>query len=81
MRSAAAIAAALAAVVGVLALVGQPAPSGDAYLCYKGVPIHAPFLPVFVPRLGTVVVDRFSSASARDQHRLDVTKPIAVCNP
>jgi hypothetical protein len=81
MRSAVASAAVLVAVAGLLALVGQPAPRGDAYLCYQGVPIRAPFLPAFVARPGTVVVDRFSSASPQDQHRLDVTKPVAVCNP
>lgn len=66
----------LGAVAGVLALLGQPAPLGDAYLCYQGAPARAKFLPPFVPRPGTDVADRFDPGA-----KLDVTKPRALCNP
>lgn len=68
--------ASIAALVGVLAVLGQPTPLGDAYVCYRGAAVRGPFLPTFVPRPGALVGDRFAAAT-----RLDVTKPLAVCNP
>jgi hypothetical protein len=76
MKRAASVLALLGAVAGVLALLGQPAPLGDAYLCYHGAPVRAKFLPSFVPRPGTDVADRFDPGG-----KLDVTKPRALCNP
>jgi hypothetical protein len=68
--------ASVGAVLGLVALIGQPVPRGDAYVCYKGAAVRAPFLPAFVPRLGALVADRFAALT-----RLDVTKPLSVCNP
>lgn len=76
MKRAVSIVALLGAVAGVLALLGQPASFGDAYLCYVGAPVRAKFLPSFVPRPGTDVGDRFDAGG-----KLDVTKPRALCNP
>jgi len=76
MKRAVSIVALLGAVAGVLALLGQPASLGDAYLCYAGAPVRAKFLPSFVPRPGTDVADRFDPGG-----KLDVTKPRALCNP
>ena len=72
MRRGLAMGGMLGAVAGLLALIGQPAARGDAYLCYKGLPIRAQFLPAFMSRPGTIVVDRFGSAALRDPHRLDI---------
>jgi hypothetical protein len=66
-----------------LATVGgaQPIP-GDHFLCYRAKPIKAnPPFPSFVSRTGDVVVDEFSTAQAEDLHKLDLQKPISVCNP
>ncbi len=76
MKSVLAAVASLGALLGLLTLMGQPAPAGDAYVCYKGAAVRAPFLPVFFPRPGTLIGDRFTMAA-----RLDVSKPLAVCNP
>ena len=81
MIGARAIAVAVAAVLGALALVGQPATPGDHYLCYKGRAVRGPFLPMFEPQRGVTVLDRFSSAAILDQHRTDVTRSLDVCNP
>ena len=76
MKRAVSVLAVLGGVAGVLAVLGQPASLGDAYLCYQGAPVRAKFLPAFVPRPGTDVADRFDAGG-----KLDVTKPRALCNP
>ena len=47
--------ASVGAILGLVALIGQPTSVGDAYVCYKGAAVRAPFLPAAKPsaRVGT----------------------------
>src|SRR4051812_44899746 len=72
----------LASVSAAVLGAAQTTAPGDHYLCYRAKPIKAnPPFPTFASRTGDVVVDEFATTLPADQHKLDLTKPVSVCNP
>jgi len=62
----------------------EAAPPLDHFVCYKAAAAKAPKgaapFPKFAPTSVTAV-DALSSTDPNDQHRLDLKKPLVVCNP